>query len=88
MAQWDATSPNFAKLDAQTIEDLRDENGMLTFRMLWSEPGDKKAIMNAWRQRSDPLMPCKRVDGFVPLLIDKGADDFGGLRGSKSKVLG
>ena len=91
--QWDPTSPNYAQLDPMVIDDLRDENGALTLRLLWWEPGDKDGSdMDVWRQTSDPLQPCRRVEGFEPLLTKHkgetksgGRAAFGGLRGSKSQ---
>ena len=84
--KWDPTSPNYAQLDSQTVDELRDEGGALTLRMQWFEAGDSKpTVTNIWRQISDPLQPGK-VEGYEPLLIQEGAEKFGGLRGSKSKL--
>ena len=82
----DPTSPNYAQLDAQTIDELRDEGGTLTLRMQWFAKGKTKpAVTNIWRQASDPLEPG-RARGYEPLRIQKGGDHFGGLRGSKSRL--
>ena len=84
--KWDPTSPNYAQLDSQTVDELRDEGGTLTLRMQWFEAGDSKpTVTNIWRQISDPLQPGK-VEGYEPLLIQEGGEKFGGLRGSKSKL--
>ena len=65
------------------------------------EPGDKDGSdMDVWRQLSNPLMPCRRVEGFEPLISQhkKGEKElkrgvargeqfqFGGLRGSKTQA--
>ena len=84
--KWDPTSPNFAQLNSQTVDELRDERGALTLRMQWFEAGDSKpTVTNIWRQISEPLQPGK-VEGYEPLLIQEGGEKFGGLRGSKSKL--
>ena len=81
----DPTSPNYARLDARTIDELRDEGGALTLRMQWYKKGKRKpAFSNLWRQTSDPLQPGRAVQGYEPLRIQRGDERFGGLRGSKS----
>ena len=81
----DPTSPNYARLDARTIDELRDEGGALTLRMQWYKKGKRKpAFSNLWRQTSDPLQPGRAVRGYEPLRIQQGEEHFGGLRGSKS----
>ncbi len=83
----DPTSPNYAQLDAQTIDELRDEGGTLTLRMQWFAKGKTKpALTNIWRQASDPLQPGRAASGYEPLRIQRGGDRFGGLRGSKSRL--
>jgi len=91
MNAWDPQKENFANLEPSHLERYRDVDGMFTFRMMWSDPSDKNPKLkswkeqNVWRQRSNPMEPSKTVDGFVPLHLTKGAERFGGLRGSKTR---
>ena len=52
------------------------------------QSGDKDAVehANIWRQRSSPMEPRADVDGYEPLRICHGGGEFGGLRGSRTRL--
>ena len=66
-------------------DDAGDE-GVLPFWLRKAQQVDEGGrSYHVWRQKSSPLEPVARVDGFEPILLGRGANDFGGLRGSKGQ---
>ena len=64
----------------------RGKNSNLQVPVMQS--GDKDAVehANIWRQRSSPMEPRADVDGYEPLRICHGGGEFGGLRGSRTRL--